>query len=215
MGNQFERGANQTASRLADHAARAGLLRQAGTAVLASRASSRVGGGPRPACVPQNFTGLKSQRGDAAMASRRRRVRSPSGPPISGSVSGMASPPPRKRAHPCPGMCRFESCRFRQLPRPAEGQGLLSPTGGFNSLTGHHHALVVQLDRAQVYEACGRTAQWEFESPREHHSWKVGRVRLMAPSLNLGGPQGPGGSNPSPSSKPNGSVAPVARAPAC
>lgn len=58
---------------------------------------------------------------------------------LHGELSGMVSHPPRKRTGPLPRGSGSSTLPLTAIKtRPEEGQGLLSPKGGFESLTGHH-----------------------------------------------------------------------------
>ena len=96
---------------------------------------------------------------------------------------------------------------------PLEGTDPLNPVRGFESLMEHHHAPLVQLDRARSYE--GRDeSHWEFESPGEHQSTE-GRSTVTSGFEPRTTPPGALGSTPGPSAKRPFCTSPTVEASAC
>ena len=80
---------------------------------------------------------------------------------------------------------RFDPAAFRQYPIPLEGQGLLTPKGWFESGMGHHHAPLVQLDRARSYEGREGNLIGSSSLPGSTNQRK-GERNGIAPALNPG-----------------------------
>lgn len=99
----------------------------------------REGTGSNP--VGETTWGCSSVGMSVSMASRRSPVRSRPAPPLWKVNWPGGQPCLENRWLLCPEECGSTHAAFLHSPRPTEGQGLLSLTGGFDSLTGNHAAV--------------------------------------------------------------------------